>query len=93
MLRSRWQARPAEVVAEVEAQFAYPVFVKPANLGSSVGVSKAHDREELARGLTLAARFDRRLLVEMAVDAREIECSVLGNDEPIASVPGEVVPC
>jgi D-alanine-D-alanine ligase len=93
VLRSHWRSRAAEVTAEVEARFAYPVFIKPANLGSSVGVSKAHGREELARGLDLAARFDRRLLVEMAVDAREIECSVLGNDEPIASVPGEVVPC
>jgi len=93
VLRSRWRREPGAVLAEVEARFAYPVFVKPANLGSSVGVSKAHDRCELLAGLDLAARFDRRLLVERGIDAREIECSVLGNDDPIASVPGEVVPC
>lgn len=92
-LRSRWQREPEAVMAEIEARFAYPVFIKPANAGSSVGVSKAHNRQELARGLELAARFDRKLLVETAVDAREIECSVLGNDDPIASVPGEVIPC
>ncbi len=93
VLRSRWHDAPEQVLDEIEARFAYPVFVKPANAGSSVGVSKAHDREELVRGLDLAARFDRKLLVEAAVDAREIECSVLGNDDPIASVPGEVIPC
>ncbi|MCD6519959.1 MAG: D-alanine--D-alanine ligase [Anaerolineae bacterium] len=92
-LRSRWQQDPERILAEIEEHFAYPVFVKPANLGSSVGVSKAHHREELRKGLDLAARFDRKLLVEEGVNAREIECSVLGNDEPIASVPGEVVPC
>jgi D-alanine-D-alanine ligase len=93
VLRSRWHEAPEAVLAEIEARFDYPVFLKPANAGSSVGVSKAHDREELARGLDLAARFDRKLLVEAAIDAREIECSVLGNDDPIASVPGEVIPC
>ena len=93
VLRKRWQEDPARITAQVEARFDYPVFVKPANAGSSVGVSKAHDRAELAQGLDLAARFDRKLLVEAAIDAREIEVSVLGNDDPIASVPGEVVPC
>lgn len=93
VLRSRWRREPEAVLAEVEARFAFPVFVKPANLGSSVGVSKAHNRQELVAGLDLAARFDRRLLVERGLDAREIECSVLGNDDPIASVPGEVIPC
>jgi D-alanine-D-alanine ligase len=92
VLRSRWRREPEAVLAEIEARFGYPLFVKPANLGSSVGVSKAHDRQELVAGLGLAARFDRRLLVEMGVNAREIECSVLGNDDPIASAPGEVVP-
>ena len=71
----------------------YPLFVKPANLGSSIGISKAHDCAELRDALAEAARYDRKLLVEQAVPrAREIECSVLGNDDPIASVPGEVVP-
>ncbi|MHB0856691.1 MAG: D-alanine--D-alanine ligase family protein [Anaerolineae bacterium] len=92
VLRSRWQDSPDSVVAEVEQRFTYPVFVKPANLGSSVGISKAHDQVELRRGLDLAARYDRKILVEEAVDAREIECAVLGNDAPIASVLGEVVP-
>ncbi len=71
----------------------YPCFTKPANLGSSVGISKARKREELVNGLNLAARHDHKLLVEQAaVDCREIECSVLGNDDPIASVPGEIRP-
>jgi len=93
VLRKAWAAHPERVLEEIEARFTYPLFLKPANLGSSVGVSKAHHREELVRGLNLAARFDRKILVEAAVNAREVECSVLGNDEPIASIPGEVVPC
>ena len=92
VLRSAWRSRPDEIVSEVEARLGYPVFTKPANLGSSVGVAKARNGVELRRGLDLAARYDRRLLVEAAINAREIECSVLGNDDPIASVPGEVVP-
>jgi len=93
ILRSRWQREPEAVIAEVERYLKYPVFVKPANLGSSVGITKAHHREELRQGLDLAARFDRRLLVEAGINAREIECAVLGNDAPIASVPGEIIPC
>lgn len=91
--RKAWRREPEATMDRVEARFTYPVFVKPANMGSSVGISKAHDRTELAASLKLAARFDRRLLVERAVNARELECSVLGNDEPVASVVGEVVPC
>ncbi|HOT53068.1 MAG TPA: D-alanine--D-alanine ligase A, partial [Anaerolineaceae bacterium] len=68
------------------------LFVKPANLGSSVGISKARDREELRSALQKAARFDRRVLVERGLDAREIEVSVLGNDSPLVSVPGELIP-
>ncbi len=91
--RRRWEREPEAVLDEVEAALGYPVFTKPANLGSSVGVSKCEDREGLAAGLREAARFDRKLLVEMAVPhAREIEVSVLGNDEPMASVPGEIIP-
>lgn len=93
VMRKAWRAQPERQIARVEAQFSYPVFVKPANLGSSVGVSKAHDRPELARALDLAARYDRKMLVERAVNAREIECGVLGNDDPVASVVGEVAPC
>jgi D-alanine-D-alanine ligase len=87
-----WRARPLETVARVEEELGYPCFVKPANLGSSVGITKAHDRQELEEGLDLAAQFDRRLLVEQGINAREIEVSVLGNDDPEASVPGEIIP-
>jgi len=91
--RKEWDADPDGVMDRVEAELDYPVFVKPANLGSSVGISKCHDRADLARGLAEAARYDRKLLVEAAVPAaREIEVSVLGNDEPIASLPGEIIP-
>ncbi len=92
--RRRWVAEPERVLAEIEAQLpAYPLFTKPANLGSSVGISKCHNREELRAGLDEAVRYDRRLLVEVAIPhAREIEVSVLGNEVPSASVPGEVVP-
>ena len=91
--RSAWRSNPGGCLAEVEATLAYPVFVKPANLGSSVGISKARSREQLTEALDLAAQFDRKLLVEAAVPhARELEISVLGNDVPIASVPGEIVP-
>ena len=79
-------------VLAVEEAFGYPCFVKPANGGSSVGVSKAKDRQGLVEGLRLAARYDRKIIVERAIEAREIECSVLGNDDPEASVAGEIVP-
>jgi len=90
--RKAWQNHPAGILETVEEGLAYPVFTKPANMGSSVGVSKCHNCDDLADGLNEAARYDRKLLVETAVpEAREIEVSVLGNDEPIASVPGEIV--
>jgi D-alanine-D-alanine ligase len=93
LLRSVWEAAPEEAIERMERDLTYPLFVKPANLGSSVGVAKAHDRRELAAALDDAARFDRKLVVEQAVlHAREIEVSVLGNDEPIASAVGEIVP-
>jgi D-alanine-D-alanine ligase len=91
--RKSWEREPEETVAWIEAELGYDCFVKPANLGSSVGISKAHNGSELRAALEEAARYDRKLVVEVAVDAREIEVSVLGNDEPIASVPGEIVPC
>lgn len=91
--RRQWRESPDGVRARLEAAFAYPLFVKPANLGSSVGVSKVHDRTELAAAMQAAAEFDRKLIVESAVPhAREIECGVLGNDSPEASRPGEIVP-
>ncbi len=92
LTRREWTGRPEAVLAEAERRFGYPCFVKPANLGSSVGVTKAHNREELEAGLNLAAQYDRRLLIERAVDAREIEVSVLGNEEAEASIPGEIIP-
>lgn len=92
VLRSRWQREREAVLHGVLEQLALPLFVKPSCGGSSVGCSKAHSEAELAAGLDLAARFGRKLLVETAVNAREIECSVLGNDEPCASVLGEVLP-
>lgn len=81
-----------QVVSHIESEFRYPVFVKPANLGSSVGISKCVHRSDLGEGLLEAAKFDRRILIERGVNAREIEVSVLGNDNPRASVPGEVLP-
>jgi D-alanine-D-alanine ligase len=91
VLRDDGRTGPSAVAA-VEARLEYPVFVKPCNLGSSVGMTKAHDRGELGPALELAARYDRKVIVEANVDGRELECSVLGNEEPRASVPGEVVP-
>jgi len=91
--RKQWEREREAVLDKIEAHMDYPVFTKPANLGSSVGILKCHDRSSLATGLNEAARFDRKLLVEHAVPhVREIEVSVLGNDDPIASLPGEVVP-
>lgn len=91
VLRSRWQAEPDAVLDEIEAALRYPVFVKPANMGSSVGISKCDTRTALAQGLREASRYDRKLVVEQGVaNVREIEVSVLGNDDPQAAVPGEV---
>ncbi len=92
ILRKTWRARPAETVAHIEAQLHYPIFVKPANMGSSVGISKTHNHAEMEAALAEAAKYDRKLLVEQGIEAREIEVSILGNDDPIASVPGEVLP-
>ena len=90
--RWTWEKEPEAVRAEIEGKFEYPVFVKPATLGSSVGMSKVHNAEELAPALNLACEYGMKILVEKAVTAREIEVSVLGNHEPQASVPGEIVP-
>src|SRR6266446_5342879 len=90
--RHDWEGNPRDIQTAIEEKFAYPVFVKPATLGSSVGMTKAHSREELAPALNLAAEFAMKILVEESVVAREIEVSVLGNHDPKASVPGEIVP-
>jgi D-alanine-D-alanine ligase len=98
VLRGEWEKDPKKVQKAVEKELKYPVFVKPANLGSSVGISKVHDRSELDGAIYEAAKYDRKIVIEQGVGggkagkAREIECSVLGNDDPIASIPGEIVP-
>ena len=103
LLRADWEKAPRKAISAVEKALKYPVFVKPANLGSSVGISKAHDRAELGPALELAAKYDRKLIVEQGVGgkaarggqaarAREFEVAVLGNDSPKASVVGEIIP-
>ncbi len=97
ILRRRWEAEPKKARKQIESALKYPVFVKPANLGSSVGISKAHDSAELGPAIEEAAKYDSKIIIEQAVGgkrgkAREIECSVLGNDDPKASVCGEVIP-
>lgn len=92
VLRSEIEKTPQAVITQVEKLGDYPLFVKPVNLGSSVGISKCQNRSDLLEGLMEACRFDRRVLVEKGINPREIEVSVLGNDAPVASVPGEVIP-
>jgi D-alanine-D-alanine ligase len=90
--RADWERSPKEIKRSVERKFKYPVFVKPATLGSSVGMTKVHSREEFAPALHLASEFAMKILVEKAMVAREIEVAILGNSEPAASIPGEIVP-
>ncbi len=93
VLRPDWEAAPDRVAADVDARLGYPVFVKPANLGSSVGISKVKGVPGLGAAAALAFEFDRKIVIEAAVPAaREIECSVIGNDRPEASLPGEILP-
>ncbi|HKD02326.1 MAG TPA: D-alanine--D-alanine ligase family protein [Terriglobales bacterium] len=97
ILRGEWEADPKKTEKKIEKTLKYPMFVKPANLGSSVGISKAHNHKELGPAIYEAAKFDRKIVIEQGVGgkkhkAREIECSVLGNDQPEASLPGEIVP-
>ncbi|MHB1392717.1 MAG: D-alanine--D-alanine ligase family protein [Clostridia bacterium] len=82
----------ASVIGLVEGEFAYPVFIKPVNMGSSVGITKAHNREELSGGLRDACRYDRKVIIEKSINCREFECSVLGNNDPVASGIGEIIP-
>jgi D-alanine-D-alanine ligase len=92
-IRREWERDHDAVTARVERELGYPVFVKPANLGSSVGISKARNATELAEAVRIAAEFDRKIVIEAAVpEAREIEVAVLGNDDPQASIAGEIVP-
>jgi D-alanine-D-alanine ligase len=97
LFRSDWEKSPRKAITQIESALTYPLFIKPANLGSSVGISKAHDRKELGPALDLAAKYDRKLIVEQGVGgkkskARELEVAVLGNDNPQASVVGEIIP-
>ena len=97
LLRGEWESSPRKAIARIESALEYPAFVKPANLGSSVGISKVHDRKELGPALDLAAKYDRKIIVEQGVGgingkARELEVAVLGNDDPKASVVGEIIP-
>jgi len=102
ILRADWEKQPRKAINQIEAELKYPLFVKPANLGSSVGISKAHGRSELGPALNEAAKYDRKLVVEQGVGgarrsgvsakARELEVGVLGNDDPKASVVGEIIP-
>ncbi len=92
-LRKDWEKSPEVIQKGVRDHIDFPCFVKPANTGSSVGISKAHNEEELPDCVNRAAEYDRKILIEKAVDARELECSVLGNDNPEASVVGEIIPC
>jgi D-alanine-D-alanine ligase len=90
-LRSDWEMRSKTVINQVQENLGYPVFVKPANLGSSVGIARADNEASLRSAIDLAAGFDRKIIVEEALDMREIECAVIGNDEPEASYPGEYI--
>ena len=97
ILRACWEGDAKKATREIETKLKYPLFVKPANLGSSVGISKAHDRKELGPAIQTAAGYDRKIVIEQGVGgkkqkARELECSVLGNDQPQASIAGEIVP-
>jgi len=88
--RSAWERNSEDVCAGVEEQFSYPVFVKPAGTGSSVGVSKARDRQELEEAVAVALKYDSKVLVEEFIDGKEVEVAVLGNATPMASIPGEI---
>ncbi len=92
VLRRAWQREPDAVLERIEREIGYPCFVKPANLGSSVGISKVHHAGEFADAFSEAAHHDRKIVVEKGLDARELEVSVLGNDDPVTSVVGEIVP-
>jgi D-alanine-D-alanine ligase len=90
-LRNEWDKSSDTIIKQVEKQLGFPCFVKPANLGSSVGVTMAKDVESLRNGIELAAQYDRKIIVEEGLDMREIECAVIGNDDPQASLPGEYI--
>ncbi|MFA5107393.1 MAG: D-alanine--D-alanine ligase family protein [Patescibacteria group bacterium] len=92
LTKSEWSKKRKDIISKIRSQIGFPNFTKPANLGSSVGIMKCRSLNETVRGLNTAFTYDRKALVEEAIDGREVECSVLGNNNPIASVPGEIVP-
>jgi len=89
--RNQWERAPASILDAVEQRLGYPIFVKPANLGSSVGINKAHSRAELEHAIQIATEYDRKIVIERGITCRELECAVLGNDEPLVSVVGEII--
>ncbi len=89
--RHEWERSPETILNSIEETVGYPNFVKPVNLGSSVGINKAHDRHELSHAIEVAAEYDRKIVVEHGINCREFECAVLGNDEPVVSVVGEII--
>ena len=89
--RNQWERAPEPILDAIEEQLGYPNFIKPVNLGSSVGINKAHDRAELIHAINVAAEYDRKIIIEQGINCQEFECAVLGNDEPRVSVVGEVV--
>ena len=91
-LRSNWQSQAMFIIQQIEREISYPCFVKPSNTGSSIGITKVHSSSNLNHAIEYAAEFDRKIIIEKAIDCREIECSLLGNDEPIASITGEIIP-
>jgi D-alanine-D-alanine ligase len=92
VLRTHWEKDPSAFIDKVEVTLGYPCFIKPANLGSSVGISKAKNREQLIKGIDSACQYDRKIIVEEFIEAREIELAILGNEDPMVSVAGEIVP-
>ena len=90
--RNEWERSPEQIMDAIEARLGYPTFVKPVNLGSSVGINKARNRAELEHAINVAAEYDRKIIIERGLNCREFECAILGNDEPIASVVGEIIP-
>lgn len=89
--RNRWEREPTSILEMIEQRLNYPLFVKPANLGSSVGINKAHNQQELTHALNVAAEYDRKIIIEQGIPCRELECAVLGNDEPLVSAIGEII--
>ena len=90
--RGDWKTSEEDSIVEIEKKLQYPFFVKPANMGSSVGISKVHNRQEAIEGIKEAFKYDSKLILEKAINCREVECAVLGNESPIASILGEIVP-